>query len=71
MTPALLAIAEGHDMGDRIITNADEGKSGPRGSAPGAPKTVPVAAEHKRLRDALPSGRNFHCACPMPTLQVC
>ncbi|MEO6012813.1 MAG: error-prone DNA polymerase [Devosia sp.] len=60
MTPALLQIADGHDMGDRQIANADEGKSGPRGSARGSDKASDQTAERKRLRDALPSGRNFH-----------
>jgi error-prone DNA polymerase len=60
MTGELLAIAGGQDFGDAVIANADEGKSGPKGSARKVDKPTGTAAERKRIHDALPSGRNFH-----------
>jgi error-prone DNA polymerase len=60
MTPALMEVADGHDMGDAMIANADEGKSGPKGSARILDKAGELLAERKRIHDALPSGRNFH-----------
>lgn len=60
MTPALMKIADGHDMGDAVLANADEGKSRPKGSARILDKRGELLAERKRIHDALPSGRNFH-----------
>ncbi len=59
-TPLLLELAGGADIGEAMIANADEGKSGPHGSARGGDKHHDLEAERKRIRDALPSGRNFH-----------
>ncbi|RYE49813.1 MAG: error-prone DNA polymerase [Hyphomicrobiales bacterium] len=60
MTPMLLDLASGLDIGEGMISNADEGKTGPHGSARGSDKQHELEAERKRIRDALPSGRNFH-----------
>ena len=59
LTPELLALADGHDLGDGMLAPADEARTGP----------PPPRDEHERRRhaltrraayDALPSGRNFH-----------
>jgi error-prone DNA polymerase len=60
MTPTLVSIAGGYDLGDAAIANADEGKIGARGSARGSSKTQDIEAERESMRRALPSGRNFH-----------
>lgn len=60
MTAALMEIAGGLDMGDAVIANGDEGKSGPKGSARTLDKQGELKAERKAIHDALPSGRNFH-----------
>ena len=60
MTPMLLDLASGLDIGEGMIANADEGKTGPHGSARGGDKRQDLEAERKRVHDALPSGRNFH-----------
>lgn len=60
LTPQLLSIAGGHDIGTAVIANADEGRSGPKGSARGTGKAGELEAERNRMRRALPSGRNFH-----------
>jgi len=59
-TPMLIDLASGFDMGDAVIARADEGKTGPHGSARGSDKQHEREAERRRIRDALPSGRNFH-----------
>ena len=60
LTPQLLSVAGGHDIGTAVIANADEGRSGPKGSARGADKADELEAERNRMHRALPSGRNFH-----------
>jgi error-prone DNA polymerase len=60
MTADLVAIADGHDFGDAVIANADEAKSGPKGSARGSDKQTYLDTQRAALRKALPSGRNFH-----------
>jgi len=60
MTPMLLDLAGGIDIGEGMIANADEGKTGPHGSARGSDKHHDLEVERKRIHDALPSGRNFH-----------
>ena len=60
MTPLLLELSDGADIGESMIANADEGKTGPHGSARGGDKHHDLEAERKRIRDALPFGRNFH-----------
>lgn len=56
----LLELSAGTDMGDGIIANADEGKTGPKGSARGEEKASTVAAEIAAIHSVLPGGRNFH-----------
>jgi len=59
LTPQLVAIANGHDIGDAVIANGDEGRTGPHGSrAFGKPGHEERIA--RQARAALPGGRNFH-----------
>ena len=59
MTPYLLDLASGHDIGDRILAHGDEGKSG---SPPGRDRQalLQVEAARRQAYAALPGGRNFH-----------
>ena len=61
LTPQLLAISNGADIGDAVVARADEGKSGPPGSQ-SRDRHVLHEEEmaRRRARAALPSGRNFH-----------
>jgi error-prone DNA polymerase len=58
MTPYLLEIAAGHDLGDRVLARGDEGRNEP----PGRDEAGRRREENARriARAALPSGRNFH-----------
>jgi len=58
MTPFLLEIASGHDLGDRVLARGDEGRNEP----PGRDEADRRREETTRrvARAALPSGRNFH-----------
>ncbi|MCR6672722.1 error-prone DNA polymerase [Devosia ginsengisoli] len=59
LTGDMAAIAGGTDIGERVIARADEGKTGgPKGR--NREQEQYQADMHKRLADALPSGRNFH-----------
>jgi error-prone DNA polymerase len=61
LTPHLLDISNGLDMGDAVVARADEGKSGPPGSHSrdrNAQREIEQA--RKRAWAALPTGRNFH-----------
>ncbi|WP_169194496.1 error-prone DNA polymerase [Devosia sp. MC1541] len=61
LTPHLLDISNGIDMGDAVVARADEGKSGPPGSHSrdrNAQREIEQA--RKRAWAALPTGRNFH-----------
>jgi error-prone DNA polymerase len=58
-TPMLLDLASGHDIGDAAIARPDEGRTGPHGSRSDE-RDREKDAERKRIRAALPSGRNFH-----------
>jgi error-prone DNA polymerase len=60
LTPLRLELSDGADIGERMLANADEGKTGPHGSARGGDKHQDLEAERKRIQDAMPSGRNFH-----------
>jgi error-prone DNA polymerase len=60
MTPMLVDLASGHDIGDAVIARADEGKSGPHGSSRGDDRKREKEVERQKIRAALPSGRNFH-----------
>jgi error-prone DNA polymerase len=63
MTPQLLKIASGHDLGDGALARGDEGKGGPYRSDTGgrddAYQRRRETAE-RQARAALPGGRNFH-----------
>jgi len=60
LTPDLLRIANGHDIGEAMIAHADEGKSGPHGSR-GRERDQYRDLVAKRVQEAaLPLGRNFH-----------
>ncbi|MDB5588969.1 MAG: error-prone polymerase [Devosia sp.] len=61
LTPQLLAISNGAEIGDAVVARADEGKSGPPVSSS---RDRHVLREEemvrRRARAALPGGRNFH-----------
>jgi error-prone DNA polymerase len=59
MTPMLLDLAAGHDMGDRVLARGDEGKSG---SQPGRDRQalLQIEAARRQAYAAMPGGRNFH-----------
>jgi DNA polymerase III alpha subunit len=61
LTPQLLAISNGADIGDAVVARADEGKSGPPVSQ-SRDRHVLHAEEmaRRRAHAALPGGRNFH-----------
>ena len=61
LTPHLLDLSHGKDMGDAVVARADEGKSGPPGSQ-SRDRQVNREEEMARRRaySALPGGRNFH-----------
>ncbi len=58
LTPQLLAIAEGHDIGEAVIARADEGKTMPHDSRTRERNNQAELAARK-AHQALPSGRNF------------
>ncbi|MBE0580031.1 error-prone DNA polymerase [Devosia sp.] len=59
LTPQLVAIANGHDIGDRMVARADEGKTGPHGSRT-RERDQYVEQQARQAQMALPAGRNFH-----------
>jgi error-prone DNA polymerase len=59
LTPNIMAIANGHDIGEAVVARADEGKSGPHGSRSRERDQYQEMMD-KRALAALPSGRNFH-----------
>lgn len=59
LTPLLVDLAHGLDIGESMIARADEGKTGPHGSR-GTAQDNRADAERKRTQAALPAGRNFH-----------
>jgi error-prone DNA polymerase len=59
LTPQMMAIANGHDIGEAVVARADEGKSGPHGSRTRDRDQYREMMERRALA-ALPSGRNFH-----------
>ena len=61
LTPHLLDLSHGKDIGDAVVARADEGKSGPPGSQ-SRNRQVNREEEMARRRaySALPGGRNFH-----------
>jgi error-prone DNA polymerase len=59
LTPRLLEIAQGIDLGDQMLMRADEGKSGPPRPRDETERRRQEMLE-RQARAALPSGRNFH-----------
>jgi error-prone DNA polymerase len=59
LTPQMMAIAGGHDMGEAVIARADEGRSEPHGSQTHGRNPYQEMIDRRNLA-ALPSGRNFH-----------
>jgi error-prone DNA polymerase len=59
LTPQMMAISNGHDIGEAVVARADEGKSGPHGSRTRDRDQYREMMERRALA-ALPSGRNFH-----------
>jgi error-prone DNA polymerase len=59
LTPQLLAVSEGYDLGEAVVARADEGKTGPHGSRT-RERDKEAELEQRRAHAALPSGRNFH-----------
>ncbi len=59
LTPRLLDLAQGYDIGDAVLARGDEGRTGPQ---PGRDEADRRRDERLRMqaRAALPSGRNFH-----------
>jgi DNA polymerase III alpha subunit len=61
LTPQLLEISNGVDLGDTVLARADEGKSGPHGSQSRDRNAVrEIELARRRAYTSLPSGRNFH-----------
>jgi error-prone DNA polymerase len=59
LTPRLIEIAQGNDLGDRMLMRADEGRSGPPRPRDEAERRRQEMLQ-RQARAALPSGRNFH-----------
>ncbi len=59
LTPELIDIAQGHDLGDAVLARGDEGRSGPQPGRDEAERRRREASE-RQARAALPGGRNFH-----------
>jgi len=61
MTPHLTALANGHDLGDAVLSRADEGRNGPPSyDRRETGERRRLEALERQARAALPSGRNFH-----------
>lgn len=61
MTSHLLDLAQGAEIGDRVLARADEGKSGPHGSQSRDRNAIrEIEMARRRAYAALPGGRNFH-----------
>ena len=58
-TPQLLAIADGHDLGDAMLARADEARKGTEDPRQAGQKRRREMAQ-RQARAALPGGRNFH-----------
>ena len=58
-TPDLVALAQGHSLGDAVIAHADEAKTGPHGSRSLARERAEQMDAARKARAALPDGRNF------------
>ena len=61
LTPHLLDLAHGKDIGDVVVARADEGKSGPPESSSRDRNAVrEIERARREAYAALPGGRNFH-----------
>jgi DNA-directed DNA polymerase III PolC len=61
LTPHLLDLSHGVDIGDSVVARADEGKSGPAGSQSRDRNAIrEIEMARRRAYAALPGGRNFH-----------
>ncbi|MCP8882830.1 error-prone DNA polymerase [Devosia sp. XJ19-1] len=61
LTPYLLDLSHGKDIGDAVVARADEGKSGPPGSQSRDRNAIrEIELARRRAYSALPGGRNFH-----------
>ncbi len=61
LTPHLLDLSHGKDIGERILARADEGKSGPdRPESRNRDALREIELARRRAYAALPGGRNFH-----------
>jgi hypothetical protein len=61
LTPHLLDLSHGVDIGDAVVARADEGKSGPPGSqSRDRQATMEMERARRQAYAALPGGRNFH-----------
>ncbi|HTJ57863.1 MAG TPA: error-prone DNA polymerase [Devosiaceae bacterium] len=62
LTPDLLALANGHDLGDAVLARADEGRTGPPPPFDRREESERLRREamDRQARAALPAGRNFH-----------
>jgi DNA-directed DNA polymerase III PolC len=59
LTPRLMEIAQGIDLGDQMLMRADEGKSGPPRPRDETERRRQEMLQ-RQARAALPGGRNFH-----------
>jgi DNA-directed DNA polymerase III PolC len=61
LTPHLLDLSHGLDIGDAVVARADEGRSGPP-AAPSRDRNAvrEIELARRRAYAALPGGRNFH-----------
>ncbi|MCF1743799.1 error-prone DNA polymerase [Paradevosia shaoguanensis] len=60
LTPQLLSVADGRDLGDGVLARADEGKKDSRPDPRVERERRRQEAEQRQMHAALPSGRNFH-----------
>jgi DNA-directed DNA polymerase III PolC len=61
LTPHLLDLSHGVDIGDSVVARADEGKSGPVGTQSRDRNAIrEIELARRRAYAALPGGRNFH-----------
>jgi error-prone DNA polymerase len=59
LTPQLIEIAQGHDIGNAVLARGDEGRSGPQPGREDAARRQREMLE-RQAQAALPRGRNFH-----------
>ena len=61
LTPHLLDLAHGTDIGEAVLARADEGKSGPdQPESRNREALREIELARRRAYAALPGGRNFH-----------